>query len=573
MSSQTEQIKAKLSIAEVIGSYVKLEKAGGNFKARCPFHNEKTPSFYVSPSRDSYHCFGCNRGGDIFTFVQEIEGLDFLGSLEVLARRAGVELKPVDVKARGESDRLHAVLEEAAKFYHTNLLQNSEAKEYLKKRKITEETVRSFRLGYSQPDWGTLYDHLKQKGFSDDEIEKTGLSIRTSQSVRHAGGRFYDRFRGRVMFPLNDQSGRPVGFSGRILVPNKEREEAKYINSPQTALYDKSRILFGYDKAKQEIRRQDFCVLVEGQMDLISSHQAGVKNCVAVSGTALTAHHLNLVKRLSDNLVMAFDGDTAGISAARKGIDLALSLGMEVKIALLPDGLDPADLVAQDEASWARAVATATNVIDFYLAALARKGYDPRTLNKKIAEEVLPYVARLGNIIDQAHFIGKIAAFVGTKEEPVWDELKKIRLEPVDSVREAAAVAGETANEPARYSRQAMMERKLFGLLYWAENLPDLESKLAAVLGADQFAKKSTEYANEKDTLSLEAELSYDGNEFLASEVEDLLAGLKEELLGEELSGLLGKIRLANLPDDEQARCLARIQEIGKERENLKRKS
>jgi len=571
-SSQVEQIKAKLGIAEVIGSYIKLEKSGGNFKARCPFHNEKTPSFYVSPARDNYHCFGCNRGGDIFSFVQEIEGLDFFGALQVLAARAGVELKPVDIKARGESERLHTILEEATKFYHTNLLQSAEAKNYLKKRNLTEETVRQWRLGFAKPEWSAVYSLLKQKGFADAEIEKTGLIIATNQSIRHAGGRYYDRFRGRIMFPLFDVSSRPVGFSGRILITS-EREEAKYINTPQTALYDKSRILYGYDKAKTEIRQKDFCVLVEGQMDLVSSHQAGVINTVAVSGTALTSYHLNLIKRLTDNLVMAFDGDTAGINAARRGINIALALGMEVKIALLPDEVDPADLVAQDPDKWRTAITSATNVIDFCLAALARKNYDQRLKSKRISEDVLPYVARLTNAIDQAHFVSKIAQFAGTREEPIWDELKKIELLPAELDQTGQAMSSSTAvSAPSKFSRLTMIERKLFGLLFWQVSgnavLPaDLAECLTSILGPEKFQPAEDNYRQIKDELILEVELSYTLDEKIGQEINELLASLKEELLRQELEMLLAKIR--NLEkegnSDKLAELLARCQAINQE--------
>lgn len=591
MSSQTEQIKAKLGIAEVVGAYIKLEKAGSNFKARCPFHNEKTASFFVSPARDSYHCFGCNRGGDIFSFVQEIEGLDFIGSLEVLAAKAGVELKPIDIKLKTANERLYAILEEATKFYHTNLLQSEEAKKYLKNRQLSEDTVRRFRIGFAKTEWSTLLAHLISKGFKEADLEKTGLIIPSNQSIRHAGGRYYDRFRGRVMFPLGDISGRTIGFSGRILVnPSTalgaaaERQEAKYINSPQTALYDKSRVLYGYDKAKAEIRAKDQCVLVEGQMDLVSSYQAGVLNTVAVSGTALTAYHLGLIKRLTDNLIMAFDGDTAGISAARRGINIALGLGMEVKIALLPDGLDPADLVVQDPASWLKAIAEATNVIDFYLAALARKNYDSRTLNKKISAEVLPYVARLSNVIDQAKFVSTIAAFVGTREEPIWDELKKIRLEPSDLEVEFSASlpnpnqAGE--GEPVKLSRLEMIERKIFSLLFWLKTkdqpvlpMTDLAAKLEKVVGNERFARQSADYESHQSELILEAELSYDGNEFLANEAEELLANLKEEFLQLELNELLTKIKQADAGGGaiDSAIYLKRCQEITKEINNLKK--
>lgn len=581
MSSQTEQIKAKLGIVEVVGAYIKLEKAGSNFKARCPFHTEKSASFFVSPTRDNYHCFGCNRGGDIFSFVQEIEGLDFVGSLEVLAAKAGVELKPIDIKLKTENERLYSILEEATKFYHTNLLQSEEAKKYLKNRQLAEDTVRRFRLGFAKAEWSTLLAHLTGQGFKEADIEKTGLIIPSNQSIRHAGGRYYDRFRGRVMFPLGDISGRTIGFSGRIVVPT-EREEAKYINSPQTALYDKSRVLYGYDKAKAEIRAKDRCVLVEGQMDLVSSYQAGVLDTVAVSGTALTAYHLGLIKRLTDNLIMAFDGDTAGISAARRGINIALGLGMEVKIALLPDGLDPADLVVQDPANWQKAIAEATNVIDFYLAALARKNYDSRTLNKKISEEVLPYVARLPNVIDQAKFVSIIASFVGTREEPVWDELKKIRLEPGDMEGEfsASLPAQNKAGEPVKLARLEMIERKLFSLLFWLKtknqsdlSATDLSAKLEAVLGAERFARQSADSETRQSELILEAELSYDGNEFLANEAEELLANLKEEFLRLELNELLIKIKQAEAGGGaiDSVIYLKRCQEITKEINDLKK--
>ncbi|MCX6712676.1 MAG: DNA primase [Candidatus Vogelbacteria bacterium] len=568
MSSSTEQIKAKLSIAEVVGSYLKLEKAGGNFKARCPFHNEKTPSFYVSPSRESWHCFGCNRGGDIFSFVEEVEGLDFLGALEVLAGRAGVELGPVDLKVRSETERLYALIEEATRYFHTNLLQSEEAKQYLKDRQIKEETVRRFRLGFAKSDWNALSGHLVHKGFKEEEIEKAGLAIASSQSFHHAGGRYYDRFRGRVMFPLCDGSGRVVGFSGRIIMQNGEREEAKYINTPQTALYDKSRVLFGYDKAKQEIRKNDFCVLVEGQMDLISSHQAGVENAVAVSGTALTAQHLALIKRLTDNLVMAFDGDSAGIAAARRGIELALSAGLDVKIALLPDGLDPADLVAQAEDKWKEAIAGATNVVDFYLGALGRKTGDKRLLNKRIVEEVLPYVARYQNSIDRAQFVGKIAAFVGTKDEPIWNELEKIRVSPTEAL---PAVVG-----PEKKSRSEMIEGKVFSLLFWLEGKgealgADLRSRLTKDLG-ELFEQKEKEYSMIKDRLILEAELSYEGNEFLSNEADDLLANLAEEKLREELEIVLGQLRQTEAikNETEAGRLLAQAQDLRKKIEEFR---
>jgi DNA primase len=325
MSTPVEQIKARLSIVDVVGSYIKLDKAGSSFKALCPFHNEKSPSFNVSPSRDAYYCFGCNRGGDIFSFVEEIEGIEFVDALKLLADRAGVTLTHDIKENKSEREHLASLMEEATLFYERQLLQNTAVKAYLVDRGLTEETVRSFRIGFAPLEWRAVYDHLRSKHFSDAEIEKAGLVKPTE------GKEPYDRFRGRVMFPIFDANGRVVAFSGRVFGEQKNKDGsdvAKYINSPETPLYDKSSIMFGYDRAKRAIRTQNFTILVEGQMDLIMSHQAGTENTVAVSGTALTEKHLTLLKRLSDNLVFAFDADEAGLRATARAFRLALALGM-----------------------------------------------------------------------------------------------------------------------------------------------------------------------------------------------------------------------------------------------------
>jgi DNA primase len=281
MSTPVEKIKERLTIEEVVSSYIKLEPAGKNFKAKCPFHNEKTPSFYVSPDRNSFYCFGCGAKGDIFSFVQQFEGLDFMGSLKMLADRAGVPLVFEKTESKSEKERLYMILEDATRFFEGGLAARPEAQEYLKKRGIKAETARDFRLGYVPNEWRLLYTHLKNKKYNDAEIEKAGLAKRAEQKEKG----FYDRFRGRVMFPIADSSGRIIAFSGRILVDDDS--SAKYLNSPDTILFNKSTVLYGIDKAKQDIRTKNYTILVEGQMDLVLSHQAGIKNTVAVSGTAL----------------------------------------------------------------------------------------------------------------------------------------------------------------------------------------------------------------------------------------------------------------------------------------------
>ncbi|MEK7093559.1 MAG: DNA primase, partial [Patescibacteria group bacterium] len=316
-----QQIKDRLSIVDVVSQYVKLERAGGSMRARCPFHAEKTPSFFVSPDRGTYHCFGCGVGGDVFSFVESIEGLDFKGALKVLAEKAGVELvyERGGKEKRDERERLFELLETATIFYTSRL--TDAAKKYLTERGIADGTVQAFRVGWAGDAWSELSDFLKTKKFSDKEILDAGVAKNPAgqQAAYGAGNersRLIDKFRNRIMFPIADSAGRVVGFSGRIFGEKASPEAPKYLNSPETPLFHKSRILYGLDRAKLAIRKHNFAVLVEGQMDLLSSHQAGWSNTVAVSGTAFTTEHAQIIKRLSDNLVLALDADEAGIKAA-----------------------------------------------------------------------------------------------------------------------------------------------------------------------------------------------------------------------------------------------------------------
>ena len=282
MSSAVEQIKSRLNIVDVVGSYIKLERSGGNFKARCPFHNEKTPSFYVSLDRESYHCFGCDKGGDMINFVEEIEGVDFLGALKILADKAGIKIEKEGSYGNSKKGRVFELLEEATDFYRKELIKNPSALEYLKNRGLCGETIKKFKIGYAPEGWRNIYDLLKKKKYADEEMEAAGMVIKSEKG-------YYDRFRGRIMFPIFSGSGNVIGFSGRILIKqntsSNDKDQAKYINSPQTIVYDKSNVLYGINYAKVPIRSKGKCILVEGQMDLIMSHQVGIENAVAVSGT------------------------------------------------------------------------------------------------------------------------------------------------------------------------------------------------------------------------------------------------------------------------------------------------
>ncbi|HEY4528638.1 MAG TPA: DNA primase, partial [Candidatus Paceibacterota bacterium] len=293
MRGDASTIKERLGIAEVLSGYVKLQKAGVSFKARCPFHNEKTPSFFVSPLRQSYYCFGCGAKGDIFSFVEEVEGLDFLGALKFLANKAGIELEYRGGDSKTEKDKIGNILEEATKFFEKGLVDNDSARRYVASRSISEESIGDWRIGYAPAEWRSLFSHLESMGYGKDLIIKAGLAKISDEGTHKEP---YDVFRDRIIFPLADQNGRIIAFSGRAL---SKETEPKYLNSPDTPLFTKSETLYGLDRAKEQVRKKDYAVLVEGQIDLVLSHQAGVKNSVAASGTAFTRMHLERLKRFS----------------------------------------------------------------------------------------------------------------------------------------------------------------------------------------------------------------------------------------------------------------------------------
>lgn len=395
ISSPIDEIKSRLDIVEVISSYIKLQKAGANYRALCPFHSEKKSSFFVSPARQIWHCFGCNSGGDIFRFIMQIEGVEFGDALRMLAQRAGVELKPLKPELITERQRLYEICELAAQFFEKQLESKTgqEVKKYLLNRGISAETIKKWRLGYSPDLWQGLSDFLTSKNYKKEEIEKAGLAIKNEK------GKFYDRFRGRVMFPVFDLNSQVIGFGGRIFEEEKkaekEIEEAKYINTPSTLLYDKSRVLYGLDKAKLAIRKNDFCILVEGYTDVILSNQSGYENVVATSGTALTPYQLKILKRYSENLYTSFDMDVAGDSATKRGIDLAQIQGFNIKVIVLPEGLDPADVISRNSQEFGELIKKSLSILEFYFQNTFSR-FDKKTPEgkKNISKILLPVIKK-----------------------------------------------------------------------------------------------------------------------------------------------------------------------------------
>jgi DNA primase len=447
-SDAVQQIKDRLNILDVISPYVELHKAGRHFKGKSPFTNEKTPSFYVSPERGMYYCFSTSQGGDIFKFVEVMEGVDFKTALKILAEKAGVELVPERPEKRTEREQLYTVLTEATQWFEQKLQSYAPARAYLEKRGVTASTIAKWQIGYAPgpPDggWRELRTHLNGKGFPDALLLKAGL-IKSAG----AGKEPFDTFRDRVMFPLRDQSGRVVAFSGRLLTPNDKAP--KYVNSPETELYHKSELLYGYDIAKGGIRKLPFWLIVEGQFDVVMSHQAGYTTTVAVSGTAFTLAHAQQLERLCEKVVLALDADKAGIAAMKRAAELLIKRGFDVKVATMPDGADPADLVVGDVAVFKQSIKNATHVIEFLVQHIVKNTDDSRTQKRKVRDEVVPFIALLPSHLERDHFEGVVGGALGTTKDAIHMEVQQY-LEMQTSPRRAVNVAEVLPVSPSESS-------------------------------------------------------------------------------------------------------------------------
>ncbi|MBI3342154.1 DNA primase [Candidatus Curtissbacteria bacterium] len=430
MMDQVEEIKSKVDIVEVISSYIPLKKMGRNFGGLCPFHGEKTPSFMVSPERQSFKCFGCAKGGDVFTFLEELEGWDFRETLEELAKRAGVKLrdyKPTQgTKVREKLIEIHSL---ALKFY-THILNEHKlgevAREYLLGRGIKPELWKKFDLGYAPDGWENTFNFLKKRKFEEADVALSGLVIGREKGAGRSS--FYDRFRGRIMFPMKDSRGTVLGFSGRVLA--KDAKEAKYINSPETPIFSKGNLLFGLNAAKEAIRDKNETVLVEGEFDVISAHGAGVTNTVASKGTALTEKQVAVISRLCENVAMCFDMDLAGDAASRRGIEMLDMAGMNIKVVRIAGGKDPDELAQKNPAEFKKAVEGAMNVYD-YLIESALKRYDARSAEgkRKIGKEILPVISKISDELMRAHYITKLSKSLELDVALISDAVSKKRTD------------------------------------------------------------------------------------------------------------------------------------------------
>lgn len=417
-----DEIKNRLDIVEVIQGYIRLKKAGKDYKALCPFHKEKNPSFYVSPSKQIWHCFSCNMGGDMFTFVEKIEGVEFSDALRILAKKAGVILKREDPKIRSKRKILYDICEEAVSFFQEQLDKNKGVQFYLKKRGLQSKIIKDFRIGYALNSWDGLNKHLTELGFKEDDIERAGLITK-----KEGGNKYYDRFRNRIMFPISDLNGQIVGFTGRIY--GKEQEGGKYINTPETLIYNKSMIIYGLDKAKVDIRKKNQCVLVEGQFDVIMAHQSGSKNAVAVSGTALTLEHLKILKRYTENLIFSFDADIGGDEATKRSVGLAQQLEFNIKVVLLPRHKDPADIIKENPKRWEEIIGGAKPFMEFYFNNTFSKYPQKLTVDNKreIAKELLFPIKNTINTVERAHWLQLLASKLKVEEKVLLEALRRIK--------------------------------------------------------------------------------------------------------------------------------------------------
>lgn len=450
-----DQVKENLSIIDVVSTYVRLEKSGAQFRARCPFHNERTPSFYVSPERKSYHCFGCQAHGDIFTFVEKIENIPFIEALKILADRAGVSLK--DAKRNEAESRLVSLLKDATIHFENNFKQSAEAKEYIFGRGLTDETITTFHVGYAKNEWRDLFIFLSGKGYSPEEMILAGLVIEAKDDSGKTKG-FYDRFRGRVMFPIRNISGATVGYSGRILPSLATDSQGKYVNTPETPLYHKSKVLFGYDTGRKKMNETKEVVVVEGQMDLCMSYQAGIHNTVAVSGTAFTDEHIHMIKRFCDKVVLSFDADQAGQAALKKTGLLCLLGGLDVYVVGDIGTKDPADLIKDDPALWVKALGRKKHVIEFLADMVLALPAEERVKGQKIVSEVLPFIRALASPVDRAHFIRTLSEKTSISQDILTEELGRGILETSELSKET-----ETPSMPPieRLSRELVAFARL----------------------------------------------------------------------------------------------------------------
>lgn len=570
-----DQVKQSLSILDVVSTYVRLEKSGSQYKGRCPFHNEKTPSFYVSPERGNYHCFGCAEHGDIFSFIEKIESVPFFEALTILADRAGIKLSPYKKEEKDKETNLISLLQKATIHFEKNLENSPLAKSYLGSRALLPETIKKFNIGFAlggESGWRDLFIDLSKNGFSPEEMVSAGVVIKKDGEEK-----YFDRFRGRIMFPIKNSLGNVVGYSARILPELDDGKSGKYINSPETDVYHKSKILFGYDLAKKSIAEKKEVILVEGQMDLIMSHQAGIQNIVAVSGTSLTEEHIKILKRFADRVLLSFDQDEAGEKAMKRSALLALYGGLDVFIIPKKDGVkDTADLIKEfGGEAWKELVNKRIHLIEYLILSLFAKVADERERLKIARVEILPYLRAIESDMDKAYFIRFLASKLNIEEVDIYNDLKKIKNINGD---EFFIKKEEVKKEENTLSKKDLVLKEILAILkfkninierfsekyFVTEEIMDY--KKIFLEEKDNFPEEiiDKEVSKVEDKFSNNANYIEDDKKFIAEDLKNLVNTYNIEILEEEAK----KIRISSEKDSEEN--LVRVSNLKKEIQKLK---
>ncbi|MDP3998339.1 MAG: DNA primase [bacterium] len=517
--TELEEIKSKINIIDFINDYVPLKRTGRNFRAPCPFHSEKTPSFIVSPERQIWHCFGsCGEGGDIFRFLMKWENLEFPEALRILAKRAGVRLREYTPGDAGKlREKIYEINHLASEFYHYLLLNHPSGKralDYVLGRGITKKSIEQFKIGWAPNLWdGASRFLIKKKGYALPEVDRAGLLVKGERG-------YYDRFRGRLMFTLKNHRGDVVGFAGRVLEP--QPKEAKYINTPETPVYVKGEVLYGLDLTREAIKKENLAILVEGEVDLIQAYQAGTRNIVAIKGSALTESQVNLLKRYTETIALALDTDLAGDAAARRGIEIADRAGLNIRVIKLEAGKDPDECLRQDPRNWFAALKKAVPFFDFLIdSAFARFDTSTAEGKKKIAAELLSVLANISNEIVKNHYVKKLAKRLEVSEEAIDAAMAKSgRKEEVRGFEKGWA---------KKVSREEILEEYLLSLLLQSA---DPRSDLGSVLAVSDSEKPETFFTSpgfKKIFLALKEFLaSLDGefkiSDFVRDQPQELMA-------------------------------------------------
>jgi DNA primase len=532
---QVEEIKQKTDIVSIIREYVDLKKAGRNYRALCPFHSEKTPSFMVSGELQIFKCFGCGETGDVIAFLQKHEGMEFYEALKFLADRAGIELKPIRPGQFSEKEKLFKINNLVTRFYHWILTEHNAGKKALKyltrERGLKISTINKFKLGFSPDASNALEKFLvNKKKFKANDLIRAGLVYQRRRNLS-------DRFAGRVVFPIFDHRGNAVGFAGRIL-PDTKTEMGKYINSPETPTYHKSNLFYGLDVAKSEIKTQKEALLMEGEMDVISSWQAGIKNAIAIKGTALTKEQIRLINRFTDKVIFALDADIAGDIAARRGITLAQDTGLEIKVARLDGFKDPDEMARKNPGGLKKAFEEAIGVWDYLIDSVFSR-YDKASGEgkAKISREIVPVLESIPDKIVQAHYVEVVARKLDVPTSAVFDQISK-----VGSKQKRGDSAADIKKPAEKKSRLELLEERFLTLAFQTDpkvllknNLDDIISTHLAKRLIEEYKAfvKSNVFDPAKFSESLPKELFKGFSEMLLTDIQDLLDDpdkLKKEL-------------------------------------------